>query len=49
MLAIKSKRINKLKENGIYYGNKEGAKVKLEHMKEHQLVALVYSLNLNDK
>ena len=48
MNYIKSKMIKKLRANGIYYGDKEGSKVRLEHMKEHQLVALVYSLGLND-
>lgn len=48
MLSVKSKMIKKLRANGIYFGNKEGAKVRLEHMKEHQLVSLVYSLGLND-
>lgn len=48
MQSIKSKMIKKLRENGIYYGNKDGAKVGLNHMKEHQLVSLVYSLGLND-
>ena len=48
MNSIKSKMIKKLRANGIYFGNKDGAKVRIEHMKEHQLVALVYSLGLND-
>lgn len=48
MNSIKSKMIKKLRANGIYFGDKEGSKVRLEHMKEHQLVALVYSLGLND-
>ena len=48
MNSMKSKMIMKLRANGIYFGNKDGAKVRLGHMKEHQLVALVYSLGLND-
>ena len=48
MNSIKSKMIKKLRANGIYFGDKEGSKVRLQHMKEHQLVALVYSLGRND-
>ena len=48
MQSIKSKMIKKLRANGIYFGDKNGAKVRLGHMKEHQIVALVYSLGLND-
>ena len=47
MQSIKSKMIKKLRANGIYFGNKDGAKVRLGHMKEHQLLSLVYILGLN--
>ena len=48
MLSIKSKMIKKLRANGVYFGDKNGAKVRLEHMKEYQLVNLCYKLGLND-
>lgn len=47
MNSIKSKLINVLHANGVYYGDKNGAKVKLEQMKEHQVINLYYALGLN--
>lgn len=41
-MLTKGKMINKLKKNGIRYGDKNGAKVKLEHLKSAQ-VTVMYS------
>lgn len=47
MNSIKSRLINTLHANGVYYGDKNGARVKLEQMKEYQVVNLFCSLGLN--
>ena len=41
-MLTKGKMIKQLKENGIRYGDKEGARVSLEHLKTHQVINLYY-------
>lgn len=35
--------IKELKKNGVRYGDKDGALVKLEHLKTYQVVSLYYT------
>ena len=42
-MLTKGKMIKQLKEKaGIRYGDKEGARVSLEHLKTHQVINLYY-------
>ena len=41
-MLTKGKMIRALKENGIRYGDKEGARVSLEHLKTYQVINLYY-------
>ena len=41
-MLTKGKMISTLKENGIRTGDKNGAKVKLEHLKSFAIIALYY-------
>lgn len=44
MIMTKGKKIKVLKEKGIRFGEKDGAKVSLEHLKNYQITKL-YSEN----
>ena len=42
-MLTKGKMIKELKEKvGIRYGDKNGAKVKLEHLKDYQIINMYY-------
>lgn len=42
MMITKGKMIKALKEKGIRSGEKEGAKVRLEHLKSYQVSKMYY-------
>ena len=41
-MLSKGKMIRELKENGIRTGDKNGSKVKLEHLKSFQIITMYY-------
>lgn len=43
MIMTKGKMIKELKAKGVRSGDKDGAKVSLEHLKTHQIVTLYYT------
>lgn len=46
---MKRKFIKALKDAGIRYADKNGAKVGVNHLKTHQAIALYYENGLNNK
>ena len=46
---MKRKYIKALKEAGIRYADKDGAKVQIKHLKLHQAINLYYEHGLNEK
>lgn len=42
MIMTKGKMVQALKKNGVRSGEKEGAKVQIEHLKTHQIIDLYY-------
>lgn len=42
MIMTKGRMIQELKKNEVRSGEKEGAKVQLEHLKTHQIIDLYY-------